>query len=109
MNFRFRKREQPDKLIFYGDNGIFVRKEVFEKLDGFKELPIMEDYDFSMRMKSKYKVKLIKEPQLILSARRHIHAGFIRTRIQWVVIKKLYLMGVSPMKLEKWYKDVRSC
>jgi len=107
MNLRFRKKEQSDRHIFYGDNGIFVRKEAFEKLGGFKEIPIMEDYDFSMRMKSAFKVKLIKEPPLILSARRHLKTGFIKTRLQWILIKKLYLLGVSPVRLDRWYKDVR--
>lgn len=108
MNFRiFNKKEQSDRCIFYGDNGIFVTKEAFEMLGGFKEIPIMEDYDFSIRMKQLFKVKQIKEPKLILSARRHIKAGFFKTRLQWVLIKKLYLLGVSPYKLDKWYKDIR--
>lgn len=108
LNFRFlNSREQSDRNIFYGDNGIFVKKEVFEKLDGFKDLPIMEDYDFSVRMRSKFKVQKIREPQLIVSARRHIRAGFLKTRLQWIIIKKLYLLGVSPYWLAKWYKDVR--
>lgn len=108
LNFRFLNgREQSDRNIFYGDNGIFVRKEVFEKLGGFKDLPIMEDFDFSVRMRSKFKVRKIQEPKLIVSARRHIKAGFLKTRLQWIVIKKLYLLGVSPSWLARWYKDVR--
>ena len=108
MNMRFRNKEQSDRNIFYGDNGIFVRKEAFDELGGFKEIPIMEDYDFSMRMRSKYRVKLIEEPPLVVSARRHIQSGFIKTRLQWIVIKKLYLMGVSAETLVQWYKDVRN-
>ena len=108
MNLRFRNKEQSDRHIFYGDNGIFVRKEIFDALGGFKEIPIMEDYDFSMRMKSIYRVKLIKQPPLVVSARRHIQSGFIKTRLQWILIKKLYLMGVSPETLVNWYKDVRT-
>jgi len=108
MNLRFRNKEQSDRHIFYGDNGIFVRKEIFEALGGFKEIPIMEDYDFSVRMKSKYRVKLIREPALITSARRHIQTGFVKTRLQWILIKKLYLLGIAPEKLVRLYKDVRS-
>ena len=108
MNFRlFDKREQSDKGIFYGDNGIFVKKEVFHSLGGFKEIPIMEDYDFSIRMRQRFKVKKIKEPSIIVSARRHIKAGFLKTRFQWVMIKKLYQLGVSPERLARWYKDIR--
>jgi len=108
MNFRFfDKREQSDKGIFYGDNGIFIKKEVFEKLEGFKEIPIMEDYDFSFRMNQKYKLTKIKNPLITVSARRHAKAGFWKTRFQWVMIRILYKWGVSPQLLAKWYKDVR--
>lgn len=107
LNLRIRNKEQSDRCIFYGDNGIFVRKKVFEELGGFTEIPIMEDYDFSIRMKKQFKVKQIKFPKLILSARRHTEAGFFKTRMQWILIRKLYKLGVSPFKLAKWYADVR--
>jgi hypothetical protein len=42
-----------------------------------------------------------------VDARRHLKDGFIRTRIKWMVIKQLYLLGVSPEKLDIWYKDIR--
>ncbi len=108
LNFRFfDKREQSDKGIFYGDNGIFVKREIFNKLHGFKEIPIMEDYDFSKRMSHSYKTKKIREPEIIVSARRHIKAGFIKTRLQWVIIRKLYKLGISPHILAKLYRDIR--
>ena len=107
LNLRLRNKEQSDRCIFYGDNGIFVKRNVFEKLGGFKEIPIMEDYDFSIRMKKQFSVRQVKYPKLILSARRHAEAGFFKTRIQWILIRKLYKLGVSPFKLAKWYADVR--
>lgn len=108
MNFRlFRIREQPDRCIFYGDNGIFVKKDAFDKLGGFKEIPIMEDYDFSIRMKKYFKVRQIKFPKLIVSSRRHLDAGFFKTRIQWILIKKLYLLSISPNSLARWYTHIR--
>jgi len=108
MNFRFfDKREQSDKGVFYGDNGIFVKKKVFNELNGFKDISIMEDYDFSVRMKEKYRVIRINDPKIIVSARRHVKAGFLKTRFQWVMIRKLYKWGVSPEKLTAWYGDIR--
>jgi rSAM/selenodomain-associated transferase 2 len=100
-------RSHPERNIFFGDNGIFVRTRVFEALGGFKEIPIMEDYDFSFRMRENYNVALIKEPKLILDPRRHIKDGFIRTRLKWILIKKLYLLGIPPQKLANWYRDTR--
>ncbi|MBK8501533.1 MAG: glycosyltransferase [Saprospiraceae bacterium] len=108
MNFRFfDKREQSDKGIFYGDNGIFIRKSAFEILEGFKEVAIMEDYDFSIKMRQRFKTIKIKEPVIIVSARRHIKAGFYKTRFLWIAIRKLYHWGVSPDVLANWYGDIR--
>jgi len=107
LNFRFNNREFPENTSFYGDNGIFVKKDVFQKLGGFKEIPIMEDYDFSKRMTKGFRVQRIMEPKLILSPRRHLKAGFLKTRLQWIFIKKLYLWGWSPEWLSKWYFPVR--
>jgi hypothetical protein len=58
-------------------------------------------------MKKKFKVKQIQSPKIIVSARRHIAAGFFKTRMQWILIKKLYLLGFSAQKLAKWYADMR--
>ncbi len=108
FNFRILdKREQSDKGIFYGDNGIFVEKSVFQKLNGFKEIPIMEDYDFSLRLNQDHSTIKIRNPIILVSSRRHIKAGFLKTRLQWVIIRKLYKLGISPFTLVKWYKDVR--
>ncbi len=108
MNFRiFNKKEQSDKGIFYGDNGIFVKKSAMNTLKYFREIPIMEDYDFSKRMKKRFNVIKIKNPCIVVSARRHVKAGFFKTRFQWIVIKRLYKWGVSPKALANWYGDIR--
>ncbi len=107
LNFRIINKEQSDKKIFYGDNGIFVKKSTFEKLGGFKEIPIMEDYDFSLRLRDKFNSLKIDHPKIIVDARRHLNNGFIKTRIQWIVIRKLYKIGISPFLLSRFYKDVR--
>lgn len=107
LKLRLNNNTQAERKIFHGDNGIFVKKEVFQKMGGFKEIPIMEDYDFSTRMLAKHKVCLISEPKLVVDTRRHIKDGFLRTRLKWMLIKRLYLIGVSPQKLADWYKDIR--
>lgn len=108
LNFRFfDNREQSDKGIFYRDNGIFVKKRVFETLGGLKKIPIMEDYDFSLRMNSQFQTQKIYKPCITVSARRHEKSDFLKTRLQWIFIRKLYKWGLSPFKLANWYKDVR--
>jgi len=44
---------------FPGDNAVFVRKTVFEELQGFKPLWICEDFDFMLRLKRFCRKKLI--------------------------------------------------
>ena len=103
----FDKHEQPNSVTFYGDNGIFVKKEVFKKLAGFKEIPIMEGYEFSKRMNSQFKVIKINDPKILVSARRINKSGFWTTRLQWILVHLLYKCGISPTHLAKWYMDVR--
>lgn len=108
LNFRFvDKREQSDKGIFYGDNGIFVLTHAFKKLEGFREILIMEDYDFSRRLRNEFRTIKIKSPRIIVSSRRHLKAGFLRTRIQWILIRILFKWGISPHFLSKCYKNIR--
>lgn len=107
LNFRIINKEQSERKIFYGDNGIFVKKKVFNKLGGFKEIPIMEDYDFSKRMKNKYDVIAVNNPKIIVDPRRHLKAGFVKTRLLWIIIRRLYKAGVPPFLLSKLYKDIR--
>ena len=106
LNFRFFDNDHGENTIFFGDNGIFVRKTVFEAMGGFREIPIMEDYDFSQRLRENYRVKRILQPRLLISPRRHLENGFLKTRLQWILIKKLYLLGVSPERLNRWYRRV---
>ena len=107
LNLRIRDNDHSGNTLFFGDNGIFVRREVFEALGGFKTVPIMEDYDFSTRMRERFEVVRISEPKLVVSPRRHVEAGFVRTRIQWILTRRLYELGVSPDHLARWYPKVR--
>jgi rSAM/selenodomain-associated transferase 2 len=107
LNLRLRDNDHSGNTLFFGDNGIFVRREVFEALGGFKTMPIMEDYDFSKRMRERFEVVRISDPKLIVSSRRHVKAGFVRTRIQWILTRQLYQLGVSPDILARWYPKVR--
>ena len=94
--FRFR-------FFHYGDQGIFVRRTVFEELGGFKPIPIMEDIDFLRRLRRRGRVALIKQP-VTTSARRFLGHGIIRQQLFVVILVILYLLGVSPEKLSRLYR-----
>jgi rSAM/selenodomain-associated transferase 2 len=92
--------------IFYGDSGIFCRREAFEALGGYKPWPIMEDYEFARRLRRAGKLALLDTP-IYVSARRWREDGLWRTMWSWFWIQALYLAGVSPFTLTRWYRDVR--
>ncbi len=104
---RIRDNDHAGNTTFFGDNGIFVRREVFHALGGFREIPIMEDYDFSTRMRRRYRSVRILSPRLIVSPRRQEGAGFLRTRLRWIIITLLYQLGCPPRLLARMYPDVR--
>jgi len=89
-----------------GDQAIFVRREVFERLGGFPQIEICEDLDFTRRLKREGAVACLRS-RVITSARRWQRAGLIRTVARMWAIRLSYLAGVSPARLRRWYADVR--
>jgi rSAM/selenodomain-associated transferase 2 len=92
--------------IYYGDSGIFVRRRVFEKLGGFRDIPIMDDYEFVRRLERRGRTVCLAT-SLITSNRRWRVQGLLRTLASWVMIQTLYSVGVPPRFLARWYKPVR--
>ena len=89
-----------------GDQAIFVRKEIFESLGGFPDIPICEDLDFARRLKRTGRVACLRS-KVTTSARRWRKGGIMRTVLRMWTVRSLYLMGVSPARLARIYSDVR--
>lgn len=85
-----------------GDNAIFVKRKTFEKIGGYKEIPLMEDVEFSKSLR-KYRVKIITKP-LITSSRRFTKNGTLKTLLLMAWIRLRYLLGTKPEKLAKIYR-----
>ncbi len=88
----------------YGDQAIFIKKDVFHTLNGYSNLPLMEDVNLMQKLK-KYNYKINILPQkVITSARKWENSGIIYTTVRnWILIT-LYYCGVHPSKLAKFYK-----
>lgn len=88
----------------YGDQAHFVKKEVFTQLEGFKNIPILEDVDFMTRVKkARYPIKILNQ-KVKTSPRRWKKEGPIkRTLKNWRILIK-YHLGVSPEKLKELYQ-----
>jgi rSAM/selenodomain-associated transferase 2 len=92
--------------LVYGDQGIFVRREIFEELQGFSPLPICEDLDFFRRLRNRGPVVLLKE-KAFTSPRRWLSEGVGFTTLRNIAIVSLFLIGFSPATLSRWYPPKR--
>ena len=61
----------------YGDQGLFVRRDVFERMGGFRPIPLMEDVEFVGRMKREGRMVHLKV-KVVTSARRWERDGWWR-------------------------------
>lgn len=105
--FTWVNRARRSLGIYYGDSGLFVRRDTFERLRGFKPVPIMDDYEFVRRLERTGKTVCL-EPVVMVSDRRWRVQGVLRTLLSWVVVQGLYSLGVSPKLLVRWYHPVRA-
>jgi rSAM/selenodomain-associated transferase 2 len=90
----------------YGDQGLFVRREVFVALGGFGELPLLEDVEFVRRLVRRGGAFELPLP-LLTSSRRWRHDGWFRRSARNLVIVSCYFAGVSPARLSRWYSRNR--
>ncbi|MGH9458049.1 MAG: TIGR04283 family arsenosugar biosynthesis glycosyltransferase [Thermoanaerobaculia bacterium] len=100
INLRTRLTRAP-----WGDQAQFVRRDVFERAGGFRDIPIMEDYELAMRMK-RYGRRGVLPLKVVTSGRRFLAVGVARTvALNWWTILRWHL-GVSPDELAETYRGV---
>ena len=87
----------------YGDQAIFIRKDYFNRIGGYKEIPIMEDVELMQRIKKRGDKIYIFSERVFTSPRRWEKEGIIYCTLRnWIIII-LYLIGISPDKLARYY------
>jgi rSAM/selenodomain-associated transferase 2 len=93
-----------DHLLFtYGDQGLFLRREAFESVGGFPEIPLMEDVAMLERLRRIG--RLVKLPDAaITSARRFLRNGVVRQEALNVALVAAYHCGVDPARLARLYR-----
>jgi rSAM/selenodomain-associated transferase 2 len=100
--YRFQRRHG----YYYGDSSVWVRRETFDALGGYREIAIMDDYDFVRRLERHGATRCLPGPATT-SARRWRAMGIGRTVLAWFLIRWLYVAGVSPTHLARLYRAVR--
>ncbi|MCI0371507.1 MAG: TIGR04283 family arsenosugar biosynthesis glycosyltransferase [candidate division NC10 bacterium] len=87
---------------YYGDQGIFVRAATFRRMGGYRDLRLMEDLDFSRRLKRLGRTVLIRTP-LRTSGRRFLARGPWRTFFFIVWLLLLYTLRCDTQRYaERW-------
>ena len=92
--------------LCYGDSAIFVRREVYEQVGGFKSFPIFEDLDLMKRLSQRG--HLVHLPLVVVTSSRRFGGGnFPLTFARWAGLQVLYWLGVNPLTLGRLYAPVR--
>lgn len=99
MNWRSRLTR-----ISTGDQAMFVRRDVFEKLGGFPDQPLMEDVEFSRQLKKEDDIACLRQ-RVITSSRRWEEHGIVRTVLLMWWLRFRYWLGASPEVLKRYYVE----
>lgn len=92
--------------LLYGDSAIFVRREVYQKIGGFKPLLLFEDLEFVNRLKKHGKLAHLSA-EVTSSSRRFENRSFLLTFAKWSIFQGLFWIGVDPNYLAKKYYPIR--
>ncbi len=87
----------------YGDQGLVVRRTLYESVGGFRAIPIMEDVAMVRALRRLGTVERLDAP-LVVSPRRWLREGQFRTWARNICLLGAFLAGVSPRRLAKWYR-----
>jgi len=88
--------------VYLGDQALFVRREVFDRLGGFREILLFEDVDFSRRLARLGRTGLVDAP-IVASGRRFEKEGAFRRLSRNLWLTALYLAGADPDRLARRY------
>ena len=85
-----------------GDQALFVSRELFDKVGGFTEIPLMEDVAISKKLRAVARPKRIR-CSVETSSRRWEEKGVLRTILLMWKLRLLYFLGRSPNSLAEQY------
>ena len=89
-----------------GDQALFVRRDIFDLIGGYPDIPLMEDIVFCRALKRTGNIACLRS-RVVTSARRWERDGVWRTILRMWMLKLCYFAGVSPSRLKQFYADTR--
>lgn len=88
--------------IATGDQAMFVRREAFERVGGFPDIPLMEDIALSAALKRLARPACLRE-RVVTSSRRWEEQGIVRTVLLMWELRLRYFFGADPADLARRY------
>jgi rSAM/selenodomain-associated transferase 2 len=92
--------------LCYGDSAIFVRREAYETVGGFRAFPVFEDLDLVRRLRKTGRLVHLRAV-VTTSSRRFEGRNFALIFARWTFMQALYWLGVHPRTLGRMYAPVR--
>jgi rSAM/selenodomain-associated transferase 2 len=92
--------------LCYGDSGIFVRREAYDRVGGFRPYPLFEDLDLVRRVRRGARFPVARAA-VVSSSRRFEGRSFALTFARWSMLQILYWAGVPPARLAAYYAHRR--
>jgi rSAM/selenodomain-associated transferase 2 len=90
--------------IATGDQAIFVRRELFDQIGGFPEIPLMEDVALSRRLLATGPPLCLSDA-VVTSSRRWESRGIVRTILLMWRLRLAYWLGADPARLAARYRS----
>lgn len=94
----------PLLLVRFGDQSLFVQRELFAQVGGFREdLLVMEDQEIVRRLQAHGPFRMLPRA-VTTSARKYLENGVFRLQAVFTLIAGLYWLGVSQPHLVRLYR-----
>jgi rSAM/selenodomain-associated transferase 2 len=91
--------------IPFGDQAIFIRRDYFERIGGYRDIPIMEEVELMKRIRKRADAICIIPAKVRTSVRRYEREGVLFCTLRNWLLQVSYALGISPERLVKWYKS----
>ena len=103
----FMSNKRAKRGIVFGDQGLFIKRALLEKIGNIKELPIMEDYEFSLRLQKELRKQKNRlgntKSRIITSARYFKQNGALRSMLKMHLLRYQFRKGTDIEKIYKKY------